>query len=120
MASYEGPADRLELYEAAVARVEGLERKGAKMPYTSRNGHMTSFLDKEGSVAIRLSPREREAFFSNYDSGVAVQYGREMKEFAVVPDSLLADTVEFAEWLKRGNDWVGHTEAEVGGSHYAW
>lgn len=107
MAGYEGPADRLELYEAAVARVKGLELKGATMPYTSRNGHMTSFLDKEGSVAIRLSPDEREEFFSDYDSGVAVQYGREMKEFAVVPDSLLEDTVEFAGWLKRGNDWVG-------------
>lgn len=107
MASYEGPADRLELYEAAVASVEGLERKGATMPYTSRNGHMTSFLDKEGSVAIRLSPDEREEFFSNFNSSVPVQYGREMREFAVVPGSLLADTVELAGWLKRGNDWVG-------------
>ena len=106
-AQYPGPSDKFELYEAAVARVEDLERKGATMPYTSRNGHMTSFLDKEGSVAIRLSPDEREEFFSNYDSGVAVQYGREMKEFAVVPDSLLGDTVEFAGWLKRGNDWAG-------------
>lgn len=107
MPSYEGPADRLDLYEAAVARVKGLERKGATMPYTSRNGHMTSFLDKEGSVSVRLSPEDRDEFIKSYDSGVAVQHGRQMNEFVVVPDSMLEDTGGLGEWLRRSTDWVG-------------
>ena len=53
-AKYQGPADRLALYEELVASVEGVERKGAANPYTSRHGHMTSFIDKEGEVSIRL------------------------------------------------------------------
>ena len=38
-AKYQGPADRLALYDALVASVDGVERKGAANPYTSRNGY---------------------------------------------------------------------------------
>lgn len=69
MSKYESPAERLESYEAAVASVEGLDRKGATMPYTSLNGHMTSFLDKEGSVVIRLSSQDREELPSDSPGG---------------------------------------------------
>jgi len=44
-ASYAGPSEKLELYETLVDSVEGVERKGAANPYTSRNGYMTSFID---------------------------------------------------------------------------
>jgi hypothetical protein len=104
---YNGPTERLELYESAVAEVEGMETKGATMPYTSLNGHMTSFLDKQGSLAIRLSAEDREDFLQRFDTRLAVQYGKEMREFVVVPDSLLEDPVDLAGWLKRANDWVG-------------
>ena len=46
-AKYQGPADRLALYEELVASVDGVDRKGAANPYTSRHGYMTSFIDKE-------------------------------------------------------------------------
>ena len=42
--------ERLELYEKLVARLPDVERKGAAMPYTSWNGNMFSFLDKEGKL----------------------------------------------------------------------
>jgi len=110
MPGYGGPADRLRLDEEAVSRIAGLERKGATMPYTSRNGHMTSFLDKGGSAAVRLDEAARAEFLSRYDSGIAAQHGREMKDFVVVPDSLLEDPVTFGEWLRRGHEWVGTLE----------
>ncbi len=74
-ATYQGPADRLVLYEGLVASVPGVERKGAANPYTSRNGHMTSFIDKDGDVAIRLDAADRERFIDRYGSRLSMQYG---------------------------------------------
>ena len=57
---------------------------GAKNPYTSRNGWMTSFLDPEGLICLRLSADDRTALISA--GGAAVeQYGRNMPDFASVP-----------------------------------
>ena len=106
-ATYQGPADRLALYEALVASVEGVERKGAANPYTSRNGHMTSFIDKGGEVSIRLDKADREAFIDQYRSGISMQYGKEMKEFVVVPDGLLERQDELRPWFVRSWECVG-------------
>lgn len=104
---YAGPSEKLKLYEVAVAGAGDMELKGATMPYTSRNGHMTSFLDNEGSVGLRLSPDDRTEFLERYESRVAVQHGKEMKEFVVVPADLLPQTEELGEWLARSRDWAG-------------
>jgi hypothetical protein len=109
-AKYEGPADKLEVYEALVASVDGVERKGAANPYTSRNGQMTSFLDKEGGVSIRLNQDDCEIFMERYDTELAVQYGSVMKEFVVVPDDLHERPDELREWFERSWEWVGTLE----------
>jgi hypothetical protein len=106
-AKYRGPPDRLALYEELVASVEGVERKGAANPYTSRNGHMTSFIDKEGEVSIRLDAADRGRFIEQYDSRISMQHGRQMKEFVVVPDSLLERQAELRPWFIRSWEWVG-------------
>ena len=106
-AKYLGPADRLALYEGLVASVEGVERKGAANPYTSRNGYMTSFIDKEGEVSIRLDTAEREKFIQQYESRISVQYGKNMPEFVVVPDDLLERPDEIGPWFALSWEWVG-------------
>jgi hypothetical protein len=106
-AKYPGPPEKLELYEALASSVEGVERKGAANPYTSRNGHMTSFIDKEGEVSIRLDKSDREEFMEKYDARIAVQYGSEMKEFVVVPEDLLDRHADIREWFLRSWEWVG-------------
>jgi hypothetical protein len=111
-ATFQGSADKLALYEALVASVDGVERKGAANPYTSRNGHMTSFLDKEGEVSIRLDQNDRETYVERYDTELAVQYGSVMKEFVVVPDDLLERPDELREWFVRSWEWVGTLKAK--------
>jgi len=106
-AGYAGPPERLELYERVVATIEAVERKGATMPYTSRNGHMFSFLDPSGSMALRLSTSDRDAFLAQYRSTLVEQHGRVMQEFVLVPDHLLERTDELAPWLTRSHDWIG-------------
>lgn len=105
-AGYGGPADRLAAYETLVGRFAGVERKGAANPYTSRNGWMTSFLDVDGVLSLRLSPDDRAEFADTYETQTSVQYGKPMQEFLVVPDDLLEDVDELAPWFQRSLDWV--------------
>jgi len=107
MPGYQGPPDRLALYERLVASVAEIERKGAMMPYTSRNGHMFSLLDPTGSMVLRLPSDARQDFLSRYSSRIAEQYGHTLPEYVVVPDALLDRTEELRAWLIRSHDWIG-------------
>jgi TfoX/Sxy family transcriptional regulator of competence genes len=105
-AADESYAANLALYEKLVATQEGMERKGATMPYTSVNGHMFSFLSKEGKMALRLPKGERENFLEKYDTELSVQYGAVMKEYVVVPDRLLRETEELKKYFELSYGYV--------------
>ena len=105
---YQGPQHALERYRAAVeASAFDTEVKGAKNPYTSRNGHMFSFLGADGTMALRLPEDRRQAFMAAYDSGPVTQYGSVMRGYVSVPESLLADTETIASWFDRSYEWIG-------------
>ena len=105
---YQGPEEALEQYQAVVDASSGDALvKGAKNPYTSRNGHMFSFLDADGSMALRLSDELGEEFKSIYDSGPVIQYGSVMRGYVSVPMVLLADTNELTAWFDKAYDWIG-------------
>jgi hypothetical protein len=97
----------LALYEELVATNPDVERKGAKMPYTSLNGHMFSLLTQEGKLALRLPSEEREAFLIDFNTTLCEQYGRVMKEYVVVPDDLLAQTQELKKYFDVSYKYVG-------------
>ena len=97
---YAGPAESLRLYELAIAAA-GWERRGATMPYTSAAGHMTSFLDPAGTMALRLKHALRDEFIATYGTRIAEQHGRAMPDFVIVPQALLASTRELQRWLER-------------------
>lgn len=105
--TYEGPAVAFAAYESVVATNPLVDRKGAKMPYTSRNGHMFSFLDASGSMALRLPAKARTEFVATYGTALAVQHGATMMEYVVVPDALLANTDELRTWFDQSHDYVG-------------
>ena len=105
---YEGPPDKLEQYTAVVdLSSSDAEVKGAKNPYTSRNGHMFSFLDKQGTMALRLSDDLIADFRSKYDSDDVIQYGATMRGYSSVPDELLANAEELVDWFDKSWDWIG-------------
>ncbi len=106
--AYPGPAEALELYAAVVARsASGGSVKGAKNPYTSLNGHMFSFLDADGVMALRLSDELSEDFLTRYDSGPVRQYGSVMRGYVSVPDELLHNADELVGWFDMSHDWIG-------------
>ena len=105
---YEGSPEILEQYTAVVDHSRtGAEVKGAKNPYTSRNGHMFSFLDRDGTMALRLSDELTAEFRSQHESGDVVQYGATMRGYSSVPAEVLADTDELAGWFEKSWSWIG-------------
>ncbi|WDI42440.1 hypothetical protein [Bremerella sp. P1] len=101
------PADKLEQYEKLVSTHPDLERKGAAMPYTSLNGHMSSFLTKEGTLALRLPEEDRDAFLKKYKTKLCEQHGRVMREYVEVPDRLLKKTKELKTYFDLSVAYVG-------------
>ena len=108
---YQGPAEALTRYSAVVA-ASGADTvvKGAKNPYTSRNGHMFSFLDGDGSMALRLSEEAGKEFLARYGGGPVIQYGSVMRGYVPVPGELLEDAEELSAWFERSYDWIGTLE----------
>ena len=93
------PADKLALYEQVVASVPGVERKGAKVPYTSLNGNMYSYLDENGTMVLRLAAMDREAFLEQHKSQLHTAYGVVQKEYVDVPEALLRDVPEASRYF---------------------
>jgi hypothetical protein len=101
------PPDKLALYEKLIAAHPEIERKGAANPYTSRNGHMFTYLNPAGSLALRLPTEEREAFLKKYKTTLFEAYGAVMKEYVTVPDVLLKNTKELKKYLAISYDYIG-------------
>jgi TfoX/Sxy family transcriptional regulator of competence genes len=100
------PSDPFALYDKLIKTNPNLERKGVKLPYTSFNGHMFSFLSETGVVAIRLPKEEREAFLKKYATTLMESHGAIMKEYAAVPENLLKKTNELKKFLDISYEYV--------------
>ena len=68
---------------------------------------MFSFLDTDGTMALRLSDELTEEFRTGYESGDVIQYGATMRGYSSVPTDLLTDTPALAAWFDRSWEWIG-------------
>jgi len=114
---YQGPRRALDHYRELVDASSGeAALKGAKNPYTARNGHMFSFLDAEGTMALRLPDDLQDEFQARYESGPVVQYGSVMRGYVAVPPDLLEKTDELRDWFDKSYDWIGTLAPKAGKS----
>jgi len=100
------PPENLALYEALVKTNPDIQRKGDKVPYTSLNGHMFSYLDGVGSLILRLPSAEREAFLKKYETPVVMAYGTVMKEYVEVPFALLKNTKALKKYFDISVEYI--------------
>lgn len=98
--------ERLELYDELIKHLKGIERKGASMPYTSLNGHMFSFLAKDGSLALRLPAEERDTFIKKHKAALCEAHGVVLKEYVSVPDKLLNDKDKMNEYFTISSNYI--------------
>jgi hypothetical protein len=90
---------RLDLFRQLVETNPNIELKGVTVPYTSLNGHMFSYLEKDGSFGLRLPEKERAEFLKKYKTTLFVSYGIVEKEFVLVPAELLKNTKELKPYF---------------------
>ena len=98
--------EKLALLEQLVAVIPGLERKGDTMPYTSLNGHMFSYIDKDGTYVLRLPAEAREAFIKKYKSKLHEAYGIIQKEYVDVPDKLMNNIKELMPYFTASYEYI--------------
>jgi hypothetical protein len=98
--------DKLLFYEKLVATNNGVELKGATVPYTSMDGNMSSYLSIDGRLALRLPPADIEKFLKKYKAKLCEAYGVVQKEYVEVPDALLAKTTELKKYFDASVDYV--------------
>ena len=111
--TFEGiPLDKLDAYKKLVATNPLIELKGANVPYTSFNGHMFSYFEKDGSFGLRLPEKTREAFLKKYKSTLFVSYGIIKKEFVLVPDKLLKNLKELKPYFDEAFEYVKSLKAK--------
>lgn len=89
--------EALENYKTLAERELGEKVKGKANPYTSMNGNMFSFLDKEGNICLRLSNNDLKAFMAEHDVPPVEQYGAVMKDYVSIPHPVLDDRKRLKE-----------------------
>lgn len=94
-----------EKYDRQIASLPKQQRKGAKNPYTSHNGHMFSYLDPQGTLCLRLGKEDLTTFLSDYKTEKPISYGAVMREYAIVPESLW-DTEELTLLFRKSYAYV--------------
>lgn len=98
--------NKLEAYKKLIATKPEIGLKGASMPYTSVNGHMFSFLDKDGNLGLRLPATERSAFIEQYHTRLCEAHGTILKEYVFVPEKLFKRTEEIKSWFEKSFVYV--------------
>ena len=98
--------DKLDLYQKLIETNPEIQLKGAGVPNTIHNGHMFSYLTKDGKLALRLPEGTREEFLKKYKATVCAAYGRVQPEYVEVPDAILAKTSELKKYFKASFDYV--------------
>src|SRR5215475_3215478 len=98
--------EKLDAYKKLIGSNPLIELKGATVPYTSYNGHMFSYFEKDGTFGLRLPEKEREAFLKKYKTTLFISYGIVKKEFVLVPEKLLMNFKEFKPYFDMSFEYV--------------
>ena len=89
----------IALYDKLIATHPAIDRKGAANPYPAINGNMFTMLSPSGVLALRLPEDERDKFIAKHKTKLFEAYGAVMKEYAAVPEALLANTKVMEKYL---------------------
>lgn len=107
------PDELLKYYDQLIVTSKGIERKGATMQYTSLNGHMFSFLDKEFQFGLRLPAGVREEFLKKYNANIFEAHGTVLKEYVRVPGDVFKDTKKLIPYYLKSFEYIKSLKPKV-------
>jgi hypothetical protein len=93
-------------FDAMIAGVPGVERKGAAMPYVSINGNMVAMISKAGIIGVRLGKDELAAFMAAGGEPFEGTPGFINKEYGGVPSAMLADRAALKRWFRKSHAYA--------------
>ena len=112
---WQKPSEKLvELFEQIVPKSADIDRrKMFGLPCAFKNGNMFTGLHNENMI-LRLSESDRKAFL-NLDQARQFEPmpGRFMKEYVVVPPSLLNNIMQLEDWIKKSLAYVSGLPPKV-------
>jgi len=98
--------DVLDIYQNAISKCPEIERKGKSVPYTSSNGHMFSFINKDGDLGIRFSKERQQEYFNKYNTSYFHSHGAKMNGYIQITNSMLEDQDLIVELLLESYNYV--------------
>ena len=98
--------ETVKIYDALVAKCPRFERKGKTGPYTSANGHMFSFVNKDGELGIRFSKEVQEKYMQEWGSTYFKSHGATMRGYVLIPEAMLQDLDTLAGYLNESYDYI--------------
>lgn len=98
--------EKLKVYDALVAKCSRFERKGKTMPYTSANGHMFSFFNKDNEIGFRFSKAVQEKYIEEFQTTVYKSHGSVLKGYVLIPERMWGDLEALAKYLNESYDYV--------------
>ena len=98
--------EKLKIYDQLVAKCTRFERKGKTMPYTSANGYMFSLLNKDGEIGIRFSKEVQKKYLDEFNTTLYKSYNAIMQGYVLIPDKMLEDLDNVANYLDESFDYV--------------
>lgn len=96
-----------QLYTRYIQEWGKVERKGKKNPYTSLNGHMFSFIDRENEyLAVRLSKEGKATYNKENNLGDVIQYNSVMNGYVEIPKKIFAGKKAVFKLLDKSFEFV--------------
>lgn len=96
----------LTIYDKIIATSSKFGRKGKTVPYTSANGYMFTFLNKDAEIGFRLPKAVAKEFIEKYNSGPFMSHGAVMKDYVIIPDALFDQMDLLADYLDQSYEYV--------------
>ena len=98
--------EKLNVYDALVAKCARFERKGKTSPFTSAYLYMFYLLNKAGEIGIRFSKEMQQQYFKEWNTTHYQSHGATMKGYVLIPEAMLADLDQLAQYLDESYDYV--------------
>lgn len=92
----------LKIYDQAVDLCPDFERKGKTVPYTSANGYMFSFINKDGELGIRFSTEDQQTLMEKHNTTIFKSHGAVMRGYILITNEMLGDLNLLAKYLMKG------------------